>query len=483
MKALDKFVNSKAYYPVLLLLTSVFTFLFSFSASPIYLHWGDDCTAYEQMGRLILHGGTPYIDIFDHKGLLLYLLNALGLFISQQWGIYALQTVFLFATLIIWDKTLGELKLGGSRFVVLLVSLLLFLCFYQGGNYTEDWSLPFISLPLLIAVRSIYRQIKITPLQYFIVGLCCCALTFIRINNMMPFVGFFIYDVVCEGIKKNWKEVARKLGMGLAGFVLLALPFVLFFYIKVGMEGLDAMWYGMFGYNFGYTRQIGDGSDVKKQIIYYLSLLLLVFLILFNRKKKDLWVPLLLSVFLTVFFIWKRAYPHYLLILLPLYVLVLGQFLKECKMVYFYTMVLFLTVLWAPALFQVIMRCRREIVYDRVWYREGYNDFHFFAEQLTEDERQSVFNYNTLFVGLAVLNHEDIVQCNRIFLWSMPSQSERLLEECESERVDFYDPQYILFDPASEWRPVDSAYCAENYHKVFQFSGVFNDTIQIYERN
>lgn len=481
MKFLDQIVSSKAYYFILLLLTFVFTFLFSFSASPIYLHWGDDCTAYEQMGRLVLHGGTPYIDIFDHKGLLLYLINALGLFISQRWGIFALQALFLFATLLIWDKILVELRLGGSRIVVLLVSLLLFLCFYQGGNYTEDWSLPFISLPLLIAIRAIYRQNGITSGQYFVVGVCCCALTFIRINNMMPFIGFFIYDVVCGCIGKKWKIVAQKLGAALAGFIVLSLPFVLFFLVKAGKDGLDAMLYGMFGYNFGYTKQIGDGMDVKKQVVYYASWLPLVFMVLFNRKRKELWIPLSVSVLLTVFFIWKRPYPHYLMILLPLYVLALGQVLQERKKLYFCLMVLFLVGLWAPTLFQIGMRCRREIVYGKVWYREGFEAFHGFAQQLSDEERKSVFNYNSWF-SLALLNHEDIVQCNRIFLWAMPSQSERLYEECKYERVDYYDPQYILYDPSLGWRSIDSAYCAENYHKVFQFCGVFNDSIQIYKR-
>ena len=55
-----------------------------------------DNAIYHYIGYLITIGKMPYIDAFDHKGPLLYVLNALGHVINHQWGIWVIECLSLF---------------------------------------------------------------------------------------------------------------------------------------------------------------------------------------------------------------------------------------------------------------------------------------------------------------------------------------------------------------------------------------------------
>lgn len=62
-----------------------------------------DSSVFEYIGIVIQHGGVPYVDTFDHKGPLLYLINWMGLELAGCRGILIFEAisvcVFFFATL------------------------------------------------------------------------------------------------------------------------------------------------------------------------------------------------------------------------------------------------------------------------------------------------------------------------------------------------------------------------------------------------
>lgn len=45
---------------------------FSPTLSPLYTIEACDSSVFKLMGRVIIHGKLPYVDIFDHKGPMLY---------------------------------------------------------------------------------------------------------------------------------------------------------------------------------------------------------------------------------------------------------------------------------------------------------------------------------------------------------------------------------------------------------------------------
>ena len=92
------------------LVATFFVVLNSDSTSPLlfaYSRWMClDSDIFQYVGYTITKGQRPYTDIFDHKGLLLYWIEALGYIINPSWGVCVLQVVNLSATIFLWNKIL-----------------------------------------------------------------------------------------------------------------------------------------------------------------------------------------------------------------------------------------------------------------------------------------------------------------------------------------------------------------------------------------
>ena len=104
---------------------------------------GGDSAIYLYVAQGIPEGEIPYLDRWDNKGPLFYVLNLIGLVIDETWGIWVVQGLFLLgaaslAFLLLW-RTLGVLPA--------LFALAVFLAYYKRfappGNYTEQYGLLF----------------------------------------------------------------------------------------------------------------------------------------------------------------------------------------------------------------------------------------------------------------------------------------------------------------------------------------------------
>ena len=109
-----------------------------------------DIYVFQYIGRVILNGGMPYRDTFDHKGPLLYVLNALGLFISGKYGMWLIEFIllavfffFIYKTARLWGS------IPGSILTLIIVSALLYK-YFTGGKFQEEFALPFICISLYI---------------------------------------------------------------------------------------------------------------------------------------------------------------------------------------------------------------------------------------------------------------------------------------------------------------------------------------------
>ena len=68
-----------------------------------------------------------------------------------------------------------------------------------------------------------------------------------------------------------------------------------------------------------------------------------------------------------------------------------------------------------------------------------YDDFHRCVEKIPENERDSICNYNLFWHGYSLMEHEELLQCNRVSLvFDLPS----LMKE-ETNRIQ-YPPKWIL---------------------------------------
>src|SRR6266508_2330841 len=86
------------------------------SAPPVQRIPRRDSSVFLYIGEQILAGQLPYRDIWDHKGPVIYYLNALGLYLAggSRWGVWALEFLSLFAAaklgFILMRESFGALR-------------------------------------------------------------------------------------------------------------------------------------------------------------------------------------------------------------------------------------------------------------------------------------------------------------------------------------------------------------------------------------
>ncbi|MEW6404579.1 MAG: glycosyltransferase family 39 protein [Chloroflexota bacterium] len=102
-----------------------------------------DSGVFLYVGQQILDGQIPYRDTWDHKGPVIYYLNALGLYLAQgsRWGVWWIQWLSLALAAILGHtvlrRTFGQMPALLASFAW-IISLVLVL---GGGNYTEEYGL------------------------------------------------------------------------------------------------------------------------------------------------------------------------------------------------------------------------------------------------------------------------------------------------------------------------------------------------------
>jgi len=118
-----------------------------------------DSDLFRYSAWLWIHGGTPYIDFYDHKGLYHLAIDALGLSLGGRYGIWALEILFYWADLLILIPTVRYLFGKALRYRVAFYLLFAAMAaFTLEGNMEGEWVLPFVSLFVAFYIRGIKEQ-------------------------------------------------------------------------------------------------------------------------------------------------------------------------------------------------------------------------------------------------------------------------------------------------------------------------------------
>ena len=316
--------KSKEYRILILCMISaiVLVMLYSWSTSPFYNWMSQDSGVYKVMGWMTFEGRTPYLDLFDHKGPFLVLIETIGYAINSNYGIVLLQIITWFFVFYGTYKLITILDQSKKSIVLLLLSIGLYIAYYsaEGGNVVEEYCLPFIVWSYAYLVAFLKDNVKYHNPKYAIlygVTFTVCLLT--RMTNAIP-LGVTIIVVGCVLLwNKKWKNVLSNLAMFLIGTIASLVPFIIWFYIK---GALYEMLYATFIFNFKYVKsqQIGLFSlDEGKTLLRYLIIFAIALLsLLIGKKYKSLKIAIALQLVTGIwFFASGPKYIHYLLIWIP----------------------------------------------------------------------------------------------------------------------------------------------------------------------
>ena len=207
---------------------------------------GGDSSIYTYVAKGMLQGEIPYLDRWENKGPLFYVLNLLGLILHETWGIWVVQGLFLLGTagiafLLLW-RSLGILPA--------LFALAIFLAYYRSfvppGNYTEQFGLLFQFLTLYLFARSQEEATSVTSQSRFAwlhlgIGVLGAAMFLLKANLVALWVVIGIYWLLkrSNSLRKlSWAVIG-------GGSVLISVA-VLF----VTLGAWAALWDAVFIFGF-----------------------------------------------------------------------------------------------------------------------------------------------------------------------------------------------------------------------------------------
>lgn len=480
-----KKLNGWGTYGILLIVAFLFVFLFSTTTSPLYLNnpfwWMGDSGIFQEFGLLLLEGGTPYIDIFDHKGPVLFFIQALGLGINRTWGLCLLQTMSLAIALFFMKKIMSLFDVRGLVSYLLLLLILFFLfSYYERGNLCEEWCLPYLCYTFYIFLRYIVKESRISTWEYFICGLCLGMIFFIRANNAVPPIGLLLYFLYDRIKKKDVFLITDILKM-IGGFTIVCIPILFFYYNKAGVTGIEEMIYGTFLFNFDYvTKSIDLGT--WKNIVYYSSIasFSLLTLLLFPKVNAKLFIPLVASYLCCGFAIGGFKALHYLQIFIPLYIVTLCLLVNQGNKWLWLLLVIPIAhcVSGGYSSFDRLIVKLRGIEVPR----NSHDDFHRFVVSLPEHERTEI--YNLYGYPLYFFVEEDLVQCNRFVMSRHLDLSPRLRTYDEIHGIAERKPTWVLANDLSSLNRENKQYLINNYIITDSIIGNFDlGYVYCYRRN
>ncbi len=212
-----------------------------------------DSGAFLYVGQQLLQGAVPYRDLWDHKGPVVYYLDALALCISHGslWGLWMLETLSvalaaLFGYLAL-RQVLGVVPavFGTSMWMMSAIRLWL-----QGGNFVEQWALPLQFGAEYLLMTSWARTARVqVAWRSALIGVLG-ALAFLLRPNL---IGMWIAGWMCWMLG-NWRAaVTRTAYVVTAGAAVLAAT-GLYFYFH---HAFAQMWDAVISYNHAYSSTPG----------------------------------------------------------------------------------------------------------------------------------------------------------------------------------------------------------------------------------
>ena len=203
-------------YAFLTLFCIAFLLLLSASTSPLYKDLCDgDSSIFIFFGKAITLGKDAYRDYFDHKGPILFYINALGYFLTKsKVGIFILQCISLSISSIFMYKTARFFTKPIRSVICVIITILAFGATISDGNLTEEYCILYCMIAIYTALKFITKHPKAPhPRKNMVIyGICFGICAFIRVNNGLIICGIVFVTIMTDFINEHIKEIFKNDG-------------------------------------------------------------------------------------------------------------------------------------------------------------------------------------------------------------------------------------------------------------------------------
>ena len=236
--------------------------IFCENNTPLGASIGSDNAMYLTMGTALARGYAPYTQIFDHKGPLLFVLQAIPQLFGggyQTATVFMMEWLFLTLSLLTVDAICTRLHVKGTLAVQLLYLAVMMPCM-DGGNLTEEYANLFTLPGLWLILRVFGDEAK--EMRPFFPAMGLGALTVFafltRANNALPLLGAVFGVTLFLVIDKRFKTLFTCASGFLVGSALAFIPILLWL---ASRGAVGAAFYASITHNLMYA-QTGDSSRV-----------------------------------------------------------------------------------------------------------------------------------------------------------------------------------------------------------------------------
>ena len=265
------------------------------------------------VGDAMRRGLMPYRDVFDHKGPLLYIINEIGLSISNgaTWGVWLIEGVLLVLgciVLIRWARRIGVGSCAATAMLLYLVFVFISIC---GGNICETYALFFVVCALASGLAPLITGFSIAGLIMVKFTLAFpLAVAFLSVNlkwrriflcsivSCMGLVPFVVWMMANHFLGDFWdvyimfNAVYGKATRSGGVFIVRVMPAILLTVWVCGLKMKEAVWNHKTDFrNLDFTQRSWIGS-----LVYVLSCFAMLFAM--GVQEEYYFIPVLPGCFL-----------------------------------------------------------------------------------------------------------------------------------------------------------------------------------------
>ncbi|MFL2059883.1 hypothetical protein [Marinilactibacillus psychrotolerans] len=303
---------------------------------------GHDSSMFTYFGYAMKNGKIMYTEIFDHKGPMIFIINYLGSIIKIPLikGIFIIEFITVFSYFLIAYRIARYWLNQSFSIVQLIPQAIIMPIYFEGGNLTEVYALPFIAYGLLTYARFHFNDMK--GLHLVLSGLSFSIVFLLRPNMIALWMVFWLTVLFYCTFKNKFKLLFIYIGFFIIGILTVFIPIIIYLIVN---NALEAAIFQSFIMNFMYV----DTSNSKIEGIYelfkiiqrdYMTILLAAFILCWSVqiKKynfKELLFYLGSSIFIVLTFALSvmsgRPYLHYIIVMIPTMIVPLSYLLSFFK--------------------------------------------------------------------------------------------------------------------------------------------------------
>lgn len=312
---------------ILLMLSAGFLLVFSRYTTPLTTMVGGDAAFFQMVGQGMTRGYLPYRDFFDMKGPWLFLIEWLGQCISYgRAGIFILQVLNLYLSLFFVDRIISLVSRKASlpvRLMLVVPFLWIAAVTFEGGNLTEEFSLPWLLGCFFCCLKYIGDpgNKRLITFSALFCGFSFGLLALIRITNAASIAAICLFIGIALLRARDYASILRCAVFFIAGTALSAAP-AWIYCLKHGI--LSDMLYCVFDFGFRYAHEGGLLSiRAFRENPALCAQLLIPFAAVLALRKRDrigrslLALTCINTALLAFVLCMGNAYPHYFTLCLP----------------------------------------------------------------------------------------------------------------------------------------------------------------------